>query len=612
MTTTRLMHCAFSLISLLLLQTAVSQQQLEFLPPAQVDEGGLIILQDVEHVSDILHGQPGALLLLVVYSDTCRTDLVNMLQEVVQWMQEERAVLEELAKALWPSTAVVLPKLAKLDASAVDPSWMQTLHIQAHPSLHMFRQDKLETVVMDYMGLAEGPSDILDTLIHTWIRVAMGPILNVNNLQHLQTLLNKYGPLIFHHVPTPINPDYTLQEQKTIRWLMKNTETQDPYWVYISCRSSDLTDLSEMTRTLRNVALFHLSHDDDSCNALFQEGITAFAVHPTSFKMQSNHEVSDRWHLVSQASPSVLFYDRVSTGPILFDRHHTRHVVLFVRLDQDEPSRDAIVVLRRACQRVHSQNIMCMVVPETETRILSYFDIDIWQPLDDAVMEETEAENSKPQPLLPALLITDQRTKTFLRYYLNASAIARDVNSISTFIQDFMDNKLTPEIKSSSKPVRTTKLGIEIINGNAFDSVVLDRIDKHTLLYLYAPTCGHCKRFSTIWKDFAKLVTAAEWNSFLDLVQMDVTENQVPSLDPAFLPALYYFASGSQVAIPFNVTDKFGDTVGRLNDPLEIVDWMLTVGDFDQGQLIRSLQALVDSSETTSRKRTKKGKRSEG
>jgi thiol-disulfide isomerase/thioredoxin len=226
-----------------------------------------------------------------------------------------------------------------------------------------------------------------------------------------------------------------------------------------------------------------------------------------------------------------------------------------------------------------------MVVSETETRIMTQFGIDTWTSLDAKVSHGTSGAE-----VLPVLLITDQRNEKFRRYYLDAVDVVGDVNNIQRFMNAFWNGELTPERKSSVKTAHRNSHGVEIISGNDFSRVILERQDKHTLLYLHSPTCGHCKRFASVWNELARMVKAAKWDSFLDIVQIDATENEIieVNIDPGFLPALYYLPSPNKKDfVQFDVQDEAGESVGRLRDPTEILDWMLSQGDFDTENLLQ-------------------------
>lgn len=554
------------------------------------EENGVLILTEVEDVSDLLHGQENSLLLVAIYSPTCPFSAI-----LLKKMEKAAALLSGYFGSLddGPLRGYA-PRVAKLDGTEVEPSLMQTLGIDAYPSLLFFRQVKDVTTVREYMGLMEESAHIFETIMHYWYRYTFGPVLILDDLLQLQAFILKHGAGLLRHVTPPLNPDYTDSEKEIITWLMNSEDDQpDHYTLFIECHASpsqSLHDLADIVETQRDVALFSLA--DCEALPLVSEGeVVLTQVNPHSWQLSGvtlkPPEISLHEFAVLHTTPSVIFYDRVSTGPIAFAAYRKIHAVLFTRLAHDQASHSAIRSFRQACQETRnnrSDDIVCMVVPETETRILTNFGIDIWTPLDQKLSHGT-----KVSEVLPVLLITDQRRQQFRRYFLDASEILQDVSRIPKFFADFWNNQLTPERKSSSRPAHKNSHGVEIISGNDFVEIVLERQDKHTLLYLHSPTCGHCKRFSSVWNELGRMVKAVQWDAFLDLVQMDTTENEILELDidPSFLPALYYLPSpNKRDFVQFDMQDKFGESVGRLRDPTEILDWMLSQGGFDETKLL--------------------------
>jgi hypothetical protein len=75
---------------------------------------------------------------------------------------------------------------------------------------------------------------------------------------------------------------------------------------------------------------------------------------------------------------------------------------------------------------------------------------------------------------------------------------------------------------------------------------------------------------------------------------MDITTNEImPTdfyLDVEAVPAVYYFGGDKTRPIRYDIADEFGDTAGRLSEPLDIVEWLLDVSDFGEAELLRLLQ----------------------
>jgi len=577
----------------------------------QIQENGVLILRDVEHISNILHGDENTLLLAILYSKKCANsyDLILKLEEVAETLawtfgtDETDHNLKDLELSM--------PRVAKLDGDGVDPSWVETLGVVSYPTLLFFRQVYQETIVMDYLGLQNNSIDIVETIMHYWYRFTLGPVFPASSVHDVKEYIEKNGSKMFKNVSPAWNPDYTMEEKEIISWLMSGDEDElDPYMLLLQCQIGEkeqslyqsFFDLAKSIATQRNVMLFSVTED---CTGIGNDSdVTVFSVSPETFQIRTPaqkkpHKMPLHQFAVQMTSPSVLFYDRFSIGPIAFPVYRRLHAVLFVQLSKENAtSRDAIRSFRQVCQQHRMKenailtDMVCLVVPETETRILTYFGVDIWTPLD------TKLSQGKATPLLlPVLLITDQRKEeTFMRYYLEAGDLLEDItSSVPVFFQDFWMGRLLPDIKSSTKAVHINHQGVETITGLSFKKVVMERKSNHTLLYLFAPTCGHCKRFSILWNELAQLIRAVEWN--IDVLRMDVTENEILdsriSIDPAFVPAVYYFPLGSkEKATAFEFEDKFGDTVGRLHNPFDIIDWMFSIGNFDEEKMFEKVEKL--------------------
>jgi hypothetical protein len=271
------------------------------------------------------------------------------------------------------------------------------------------------------------------------------------------------------------------------------------------------------------------------------------------------------------ARPSVLWFDRQSTAPIVFGFQQQRHAVMVVdmhpvitapnstRLEDMKAVRTTFVHFRRACRK-HRHQIACMVVPSTETRVLITLGVDIWTPMDEQATKHrstshppadstsADQEGLRPRPL-PVVILTDRdrvpgKTLTHVldrdRLLLSLSA---DPPSpvVEQFFDDFVSHRLEPKIKTDPRGPRTNAAGVRILTGASVHE--LYHSDRHALVLFVTSTCGHCKRATVIWDRLARFVARVGWSSsFVRLYRMDVSENDVPDgVTPRWLPDAYYY-----------------------------------------------------------------------
>jgi hypothetical protein len=280
-------------------------------------------------------------------------------------------------------------------------------------------------------------------------------------------------------------------------------------------------------------------------------------------------------HDIAQfARPSVLWFDRQSTAPIVFGHQQKLHAVMVVdmhpvitaphstRLEDMKAVRTAFVHFRRACRK-HRHHVACMVVPSTETRVLVTLGVDIWTPMDeqatkhrsrghpsaDATSAEQDHEGLQPRPL-PVVILTDRdrvpgKTLTHVldreRLLLSLSA---DPSStlVEQLFDDFVSHRLEPKIKTDPRGPRTNAAGVRILTGASVHELL--HSDRHALVLFVTSTCGHCKRATVMWDRLARFMTRVGWSSssFVQLYRMDVSENEVPDgVTPRWLPDAYYY-----------------------------------------------------------------------
>ncbi|KAG7344796.1 thioredoxin [Nitzschia inconspicua] len=414
--------------------------------------------------------------------------------------------------------------------------------------------------------------------------------------------------------------------------------------------------------------------------------------------------------VTDQLLPTVLWMDRQLTAPLAFApryRHHAILVVDFHDINSQTIMQTAVQSFRTACQKqrkrllLDSNNnnnnntpttppMVCLVVPSTETRILTTFGIDIWTPQDlqftqwlnnnnndtlscrqdPSTSTTTDTTTKRPcnnnnkkhhanddddaktifsDEVLPTIFVTHRRLDGtgIQRFYLHPPA-SRQEHDISKFFDSILnDGTAIPEIMSSSSSTTTTttttshstiktkkrqqqqqqqqqpqrhdfptnRHGIHLLTGRSLPQFLTRYRHHHVLLLLYAPTCGHCKRFNVVYNALGDLLRHIGWDddtveketddndtnfshtstddnnnvaaaataatsAAIKLARIDVSSNEyfVRGLtDVNWLPGLLYFGLGA-TEYPINYyRTEWADTVqlGSINDPLDLVEWWM-------------------------------------
>ncbi len=486
-------------------------------------------------------------------------------------------------------------------------------------------------------------------------------ILTFANIESLVSFVRTHQEYLFQEAQQELT-SASSREESYIRYLLEAYDDDgkvenDPFYGFVQCVNQQNYQDQNATSTLahefeelaqtyiyrRDVAFFVVTSKNcdwikySSSDQQFDGGDYAIRVikfHFSSFIKQEDgtdwtfgnfypndndstkQQLSLTQFAIIETTPSILWYDRLSSASIAFPIYREIHLVLFIDMHTvrskdgtflyssvaSQQSKDAISYLQKAAKHHHqirpNVDVVFLTVPSTETQILTSFGIDIWSEMDEACRKDN-LKDCFPNhiPSLPMAMITSKR-----RYYLHSDKLTKfesDGGTIEIFLSDYFEGKLHYHLKSEPTPVqRILPTGVQVLTGDTFDDLVMQENKKHSLVLFYSPYCGHCKRFKVVWNELAKVLRQFHWEEMVDVNIFDVTKNEVyhETVHINETPVVYLFPKGNkQLAVEMMMKEEYGNkvsTIGEIDDVYHILDWMVECDVFDHDELYRQIQRL--------------------
>ena len=114
---------------------------------------------------------------------------------------------------------------------------------------------------------------------------------------------------------------------------------------------------------------------------------------------------------------------------------------------------------------------------------------------------------------------------------------------IGKYVQDFLDGKVEPSVKS--EPIPESQDGpVTVIVAKNYNDIVMDD-DKDVLVEFYAPWCGHCKALAPKYEELGQAFSSPELSKLVTIAKVDATANDVPDEIQGF-PTIKLFPAGKK------------------------------------------------------------------
>lgn len=121
------------------------------------------------------------------------------------------------------------------------------------------------------------------------------------------------------------------------------------------------------------------------------------------------------------------------------------------------------------------------------------------------------------------------------------------VESVGTYVQDVIDGKVKPFLKSE-KPVDNTGKPVSVVVGENFEEIVKDT-NKDVLVKYYAPWCGHCKKLAPVWDELGEHFKD---NENLVIAKFDATANEAEGVEIRGYPTLIFYPKNNKAGVDYS------------------------------------------------------------
>lgn len=129
------------------------------------------------------------------------------------------------------------------------------------------------------------------------------------------------------------------------------------------------------------------------------------------------------------------------------------------------------------------------------------------------------------------------------------------VESLSKFVESFIDGKLDAFMKSEEEP-DNEGAGVKVAVAKNFEKLVT-KSEKDIFIEFYAPWCGHCKALAPTWEELGNKLKDEPG---VDVVKLDATANDIPDLFTVHgFPTLFWFPKDTKSPVKYEGSRDLDD-----------------------------------------------------
>jgi protein disulfide-isomerase A1 len=369
-------------------------------------------------------------------------------------------------------------KLAKVDATEAT-ELAKTYEVRGFPTIKYFKNGK----AVDYNG-GRTESEIV-----SWVNKKSGPsfvtISSDDDLLKFQEAHEVFTLGVFSSVDSDAAKKFAAfaaEDENHVFALTTNTVIRSKLAI-----TEDTIVVIKSFDDLRNDLVVGLSFD--------QETVAAFVA-------------GNSTPLIQEFSPE--------SSKKIFGSPITKHVLFFTNKAADHHAPTKAVYSTVASQ--FKGKTLFVNVPSSETKVLEFFGI-------------TEAQ-------VPTMVLADLGAESGIKKFPYTGAVTSE--AITAHVQNFLDGKLKPHLKSEPVLPEDTANDVIVLKGESFADLVLNN-DKDVLVEFYAPWCGHCKKLAPTWDELATKLKGI--NEKVVVAKFDGTSNEidVPGVAVKGFPTIYFF-----------------------------------------------------------------------